>query len=88
MKRLRRVLPHSWVDSLQVDLNAVMATLPQTQRRLQGSADTFDERMAVLRAASAGQTAVQAGPTCSGCGQRAIGLQRCARCKQAACELG
>jgi len=26
--------------------------------------------------------------TCSGCGKRAMGLRRCARCKQAACEWG
>ncbi len=90
IKQLRGVLPHSWVASLQVDADAGLAMLPAAKLRLQGiSAPDDDERMAAAeQAAAAEKAAPTEGCTCSGCGQRAIGLRRCARCKQAACEWG
>ncbi len=87
VKRLKGVLPHSWVASLRADADAATAALPAARLRRQGSSGTAANQMAISMAAAA-QQAAQEGCACSGCGQRAIGLRRCARCKHAACEFG
>jgi len=95
VKQLRRVLPHSWVTILQEAAEAAQFVLPAARLRLQGStSSTGDEQLAVVTAAAKQQVAAtehlaeDAGCACSGCGKRALGLRRCARCKQAACEWG
>jgi len=94
VKRLKGVLPHSWVASLQAEIAGAQGVLPPARLRLQGGSDTADEEMAVLQALAL-ETAAEAEQAltqdarncaCSGCGRHALGLRRCARCKQAACE--
>ena len=63
-----------------------MAVLPAARLQLQGSNDPAANQMLHARAAIVGQA--QESCLCSGCGRRALGLRRCARCKQAACEWG
>ncbi len=96
VKQLKGVLPHSWVAALEADARAAMAVLPVARLHLQGGSDTAGERRAALtaitleQATEAQHVAVHGARdcTCSGCSRRALGLQRCARCKQAACEWG
>ncbi len=94
VKWLKGVLPHSWVARLQAHAEAAQSVLPAARMRLQHGNSTPGEQMAILEAAAAQQAAAaqrvdaQARCVCSGCGKQALGLRRCARCKQAACEWG
>lgn len=92
VKRLRRVLPQSWAAILQESAQGAQTVLHAAWQQLHGSRGTAGERLALLTDAleqqEGAEQAAAAGCTCTGCGQRALGLRRCARCKQAACELG
>ncbi len=91
VKQLSPVLPQLWVANLKQRASLVAAMLPAVRAQLQGSLLEASER--AVQAWGDVETVSQqdqpsASCTCSGCGTRAIGLRRCARCKQAACEWG
>jgi len=94
VRQLRRVVPQSWVAILQETVDAATRLLPAARLRLHGGSGTAGQQWAAAtagieqHAAALKQATAQVGCTCSGCGQRALGLQRCARCKKAACEWG
>lgn len=87
--RLSRVLPHAWVAVLNASATAAAAMLPVARLRLQGGGNAAEQVQAVLAAVDYAGTHLSSPSTiyaCSSCGQRAVGLRRCARCRQAACE--
>ncbi len=84
VKQLSPVLPQMWVANLKYHASQAAATLPAARARLQGGMAFESAQQALADVAARNAPTC----TCSGCGQRALGLQRCARCKQAACEWG
>ena len=89
VKPLRGMLPHAWVAELEQLLEGAAAALPAARLQLWGPSG---QAAAVQAAASAvgsfqeQQASWEGRLVCSGCGTYALGLRRCARCKQAACE--
>ena len=98
LRRCRRLLPEAWVLPLQQLAELARPLVPGAreelrllQQRASGVAGASEE---ALRASLAGRllqpNRTQGQPRqfahatdCDGCGQRAVGLRRCARCKQA-----
>ena len=88
LKQLRRMLPQLWAAMLERAADDAAAFLPVARARLQGVRDLAAQRMAEQRVLSTleGMGGLDERRTCAGCGQRALGLHLCSRCKQAACE--
>ena len=98
LHRCRRLLPADWVRTLERQVEQARPLVPGAQmqlRLLQQQAGGVAGATQALRASVAAQTAAAkeaAGGDrnqfvhaldCDNCGQRAVGLRRCARCKRA-----
>ena len=89
MKQLSGVLPHAWVARLQIRVDQAAAALPAARAQLLGGEQAVEATEWIQHARQAaiqGPAWLAARCACSGCGKEALGLRRCGRCKQAACE--
>ena len=87
-KWLRGVLPHRAADYIQQVANSAVSLLPAVRAQLQGRRFPAAQQRAALSSSAAQLDSVNDRSICSGCGKQALGLRRCARCKDAACEKG
>lgn len=98
LARCRRLLPHPWVNALQSNIANCRSALPAVHARLASlraqergdvaaaaAADRLGgETIAALDATAEQRFAsLQAANICAGCGQRAVGLRACSRCRAA-----
>ncbi len=88
LRQLQGLLPNSWVVLFQKRTGLGTALLPAAR----ASSSPSDDLTAAVQTFVANQRQLAGQEdrscTCSGCGKRAMGLRRCARCKKAACERG
>ena len=93
VKQLHRLLPQPWSSMLSHRAEMLKLGVEAGRRRLQSGQITATQAAAVMAAMDerteelGGVTGVTR-PACSGCGQPALSLRRCSRCKQAACACG
>lgn len=89
MEQCRKVLPHCWTHDPNTKIEWVKDRLQQAERHLQ-RLEREDPVTATQEAEEEARQWTQrtqrsepAGTRCDGCGEHAVGLRRCARCKQA-----
>ncbi len=93
--RCRRLLPHVWVQRLQMDLSTARALLPAGEAAVrQAGSHGASTASAIAPMPTAAWDAAVAAATavvqsqnpeeisrCAGCGKKAVGLRACARCR-------
>ena len=85
-RKLHCALPLSWVGLLEQGVAAAAEIVTAAKLHRQSGSKAALDASTVFGAASMQLRERDACSICSGCGTRALGLRRCARCKQAACE--
>lgn len=85
-RKLHCALPLSWAGPLEQRVAAAAEIVSAAKRHRQSGSEAAFDASTVFDAASKQLRERDACSICSGCGTRALGLRRCAGCKQAACE--
>ena len=96
LARCKRLLPHPWVNMLHVSMALYRSVLPAAHAQLNrlqaeqrgdrqaaaAASTQFDATLSALDSSASEQSArIKAFLHCASCGQRAVGLRACARCR-------